>query len=229
METERPTLRSFLPAIITGAIFVLITVLVSIWAWGQLPADAQLPTHWGPNGQPDRYGNKIQGLFMMPLVIAIMTLLFTVIAYVEPRRKHISKSLPVYNIILIAITGFFAGLHIVMILNYLGSSISIARIVPLGIGILFIIIGNFMGKVRSNFMLGIKTPWTLSSETAWNKTHRLGGWAFLLTGLAIILSSIFCSGTVTMIVLLVGVALILLISFGYSYWAWSRSSDRRES
>ena len=93
-------------------------------------------------------------------------------------------------------------------------------------GALFMVIGNYLGKVRSNFIFGIRTPWTLSSEDAWDKTHRLGGWLFFVTGLLIFLSGLFSENGWIFVMLLGGFFLAIIFLFGYSYWIWKQ--DKKE-
>lgn len=222
MKSDKTPLKNLKPALLTAIVVFIIVTLVAVWAARQLPPDIQLPVHWNINGEPDRYTGKFWGLFMIPVVILGVTALLIFVPHIEPRQKHIKMSMKAYNIIIIGLVLVFAALHVVIIMNALGKPFSIEKIVPALIGILFIVIGNFMGKVRSNYMLGIKTPWTLSSEISWNKTHRLGGWLFVLTGFLIVLSSLVSSGKITMLVLLIGLFGTIIVTFVYSYIIWKR-------
>ncbi|HCK98492.1 MAG TPA: hypothetical protein DHW42_00080 [Candidatus Marinimicrobia bacterium] len=191
-----------------------------------MPVDVKLPVHWNINGQPDRYAGKFLGLFMMPIVVFIIGLLLFVVPRIEPRQKHIRMSMKAYNLMLIGIVLVFAALHVVVIMNAVGKALSVDKIIPALIGALFIVIGNYMGKVRSNYMLGIKTPWTLSSELSWNKTHRLGGRLFILSGFLIVLSSLLSTGKMTMVILLCLVFGTVIVSFAYSYFIWKKDPDK---
>jgi len=204
-------------------------LLISVWAWRQIPPDTQLPVHWGITGQPDRYAGKFWGLFMMPVVLTAMGILLILIPLIEPRKRHLNLSMKAYNIILIAIFLLMAGLHILIIMSSLHKGISVDRAVPFGVGLLFIVIGNYMGKIRSNFMLGIKTPWTLSSELSWNKTHRFGGRLFILCGFLLALSAILFTSRVTFAILIVGVFISIIATFAYSYVIWKNDPQRRVS
>ncbi len=226
MKSAKTPFESLKPALLTAIVVLILVTLVALWADRQLPPDTQLPIHWNVAGEPDRFAGKFPGLFMMPLVILGITVLLVFAPYIEPRQKHIRMSMKAYNIIIIGLVLVFAALHIVVITNALGKPLSIEKIVPALIGLLFIIIGNFMGKVRSNYMLGIKTPWTLSSEISWNKTHRLGGWLFVIMGFLIVLSSLLASGKITMIILLIGVFGVVIGTFTYSYVIWKRDPDK---
>jgi uncharacterized membrane protein len=97
------------------------------------------------------------------------------------------------------------------------------------LGILFMAIGNYLGKVRSNFMFGIRTAWTLSSEISWNKTHRLGGWLFFITGLLVFLSGLWRNGELTFGLLFAGTLSSVILLFGYSYWVWKSDEERTEN
>ncbi|MGC9363635.1 MAG: SdpI family protein [Fidelibacterota bacterium] len=226
MKSAKTPFESLKPALLTAIVVFIIITLVAVWAARQLPPDIQLPVHWNVASEPDRYAGKFLGLFIMPMVILGITVLLVFAPYIEPRQKHIKMSMKAYNIIIIGLVLVFAALHVVVIMNALGKPLSIEKIVPALIGLLFIIIGNFMGKVRSNYMLGIKTPWTLSSERAWNKTHRLGGWLFVIVGFLIVLSSLLAAGETTMIILLSGVFGIVIGTFTYSYLIWKRDPDK---
>lgn len=228
MNTLKRQFKNLKPALVTAITLFVIMALISIWAALQLPADIKLPVHWNINGEPNQYAGKFLGLFMMPIVVMVVILLLTFLPRTEPRKKNINLSMKAYNLIIISIILVFATLHIVMIMNALGKSLSIGKIVPALIGVLFIVIGNYMGKIRSNFMLGIKTPWTLSSELSWNKTHRLGGRLFILSGFLIIISSFMLSGTARMIILLISVFGTVIISFIYSYLIWKEDPDKKQ-
>jgi len=215
------------PARYTCLAIIILMLLSSVWAWRQIPPNTQLPIHWGINGQPDRYTGKFWGLFMMPVVVTVMGILLLLIPFIEPRKKHLNLSMKAYNIILIAIFLLMGMIHIFVIMSSLNKEINIDRAVPLGIGLLFIIIGNYMGKIRSNFLLGIRTPWTLSSELSWNKTHRLGGRLFVLCGFLLALSASLFTSQVTFTILMVGVIGLVIVTFAYSYIVWKNDPQRK--
>jgi uncharacterized membrane protein len=217
------------PAFYICLIIIILMLLISAWAWRQIPAGTQLPVHWGINGQPDRYAGKFWGLFMMPVVLTAMSILLILFPLIEPRKRHLKLSMKAYNLILIGIILLMAGLHIIVIMSSLHKNISVDRAVPFGVGLLFIIIGNYMGKIRSNFFLGIKTPWTLSSELSWNKTHRLGGRLFILCGFLLALSALLFTGKATFVILITGIFISIVATFAYSYIVWKNDPQKRVS
>jgi len=203
-----------------SGVVLLIMFAISFWAWPQIPAGQLVPIHWNINGEPDRYGSKFIGLFLLPLITAGTVLLFTIIPYIDPRRANIVQSRKAYFVTWGGTMLFLLVIHLAGTLNTLGQAIDIIVITSISVGILLVVIGNYMGKIRSNYMFGIRTPWTIDSELAWNKTHRLGGKLFMFIGLLTILSAVFLGDATPVIVMLGGLITITLILIVYSYLVW---------
>ena len=215
------------PAIFS-AIVVGVLVLVSVWAWIQLPADAQVPIHWGANGEIDGYASKTIGLFLLPLTTAGVAALFWVIPTIEPRRANFEKSGTAYTAIWISVVLLLAGIDLVAVAAAMGSELDTSLIVFVGTGALFIVIGNYLPKVRPNYMMGIRTPWTLTSDLAWDRTHRIGGRLFVLEGVAFILLGVLRPPPGALIAVLIGgIAMLLVFVFAYSYRVWKSDPAKR--
>lgn len=212
--------------IFSGAIF-LIAVGVTIFAWTKVPADAQIPIHWNAQGEIDNYGSKTLGLLMGPGLIFFLSILLAFIPRIEPRIENLQQSQKAYKVVWAFIVLFMLGLHLITTSAALGKSINMATMMSFAMGILFMAIGNYMGKIRSNFMFGIRTPWALSSEESWNKTHRLGGRLFFLIGLLVFVSAFFQRGDLSFGLLIGGVFIILIVTYAYSYWVWKQDEDRK--
>lgn len=207
-------------------IFIAAMLVVSGYAWTTLPDDVQIPVHWGFDGQPDRWGGKWEGLLMMPGVALLTALVFRIIPVIEPRQRHLMQSSLAFSVVCVAIIGLLAALHILIVSNLLGwIEIGINIAVVFLLGAMFVLIGNYLGKVRSNFMFGVRTPWTLTSEISWNKTHRLAGKMMLASGLVSILSA-FIVPDYAMIVLLVTVLGTTLVAVVYSYLVWKSDPNK---
>jgi len=218
-------LRTFL---IVSAVCIVAMLGVSAWAWPQIPADAEIPVHWGPDGQADGYGPKWLGLLGIPAVAAGVVALLAVIPRIEPRRTNLERSGTAYVAIAITVVAFLTGLHLVAVMAALGSEINTTSVAVIGSGVVFIVIGNFLGKTRSNWFFGIRTPWTLSSDRSWTRTHRLGAWLFVLVGVAILLATATLGPIVGLWVMLGGLLLSVVVLFAYSYVVW-RDDPARES
>ena len=210
-------------AVVVGAM-----LLLSAWAWLQLPADAQVPIHWGPDGQVDGWADKTVGLLLLPLMTMGVAALFWVIPVVEPRRANIEKSGKAYAAIWVGVVLMLAAIDLVAVAAALGAELDMTLIVFVATGALFVVIGNYLPKVRSNYMMGIRTPWTLTSDVSWTKTHRVGGRLFVLEGIVFILLGLLRPAPEVLVaVLLGGIVVMLAFVFAYSYQVWKADPERR--
>mgnify|MGYP002640019800 CR=1 FL=1 len=210
----------------SAAIF-LVAVAVTVFAWGKVPADAQIPIHWNAQGEVDNYGSKAFGLLMGPGLIFFLSLLLAFIPRMEPRIENLQQSQKAYKVVWVFVVLLMLVLHLITTTAALGKIINIAIMMSFAIGILFMAIGNYLGKIRSNFMFGIRTPWALSSEVSWNKTHRLGGRLFFLIGLLVFLSAFLKNGELSFGLLIGGAFVILILTYAYSYWVWKQDDERK--
>ena len=207
-------MRRWLPAsLIAGAL------LFSVAVYSRLPD--QVPTHWGTSGDPDRFGSRIQGAFLMPLVMVVIYLAMQWYPSRDPRAANIAKFRDVYDTVVTATIATLAGVHVVALGSALGWPIDMRTIVLAGLGALFLLLGNLLPRVRSNFIFGIRTPWTLSSEQVWTRSHRVGGYAMVAAGL-LTLASAFVGGPVSLGVAIASSVIAALIPVVYSYVLWSR-------
>lgn len=206
---------------------VVAMLAISAWAWGRIPDGAQIPIHWGFDGQPNGYGPKWVGLLLTPALGAVMGAAFLVIPRLDPRRDHLVASSRAW----VAITGssmlLLVVVHATIVAAVLGARFDVGRVLGIGIGSLFVVIGNFLGKTRSNWFMGIRTPWTMSSELSWTKTHRLGGRLFLAAGLLSIVLGLVTSAQVVFFALLPSIAVAALVPIVYSYFVWRDDPERR--
>ncbi|MEM7133261.1 MAG: SdpI family protein [Chloroflexota bacterium] len=221
-EQRNNNLRNVL---ILSGVVILAMFALSTYVWTQIPAGEQVCTHWNAAGECDDYGNKFVGIYLMPLIVTAVVGLFSFIPRIEPRAIHLAQSRKAYTAVWGIMLLFFFGLHSALMLEILGGTANIGFVVPILIGILFIVIGNYLGKVRSNFFFGIRTPWTLSSELSWNKTHRLGGKLFMLLGFAFIVGALVSIGEAWIFVLIGGILLMTLTLVLYSYFVWKSDAE----
>ena len=166
-----------------GLVVTALAAAVSVWAYARLPETVAM--HWNLQGTPDGYSSRLWAAAVMPLLTLGLTGLFNVLPKVDPRRDNYVKFLDSYWLIANAILVFTGVAHALILANGLGYTVQIDRLFPLGVGLLFAFLGNYLTRVEPNWFIGIRTPWTLSSDTVWRKTHRTGGWLFVIGGIVI--------------------------------------------
>jgi uncharacterized membrane protein len=216
------------PFLAVAAAVIGAMLAVSAWGWTQIPADAQVPIHWGIDGRADGFAPKPIGLFGVPVLAVGLTLLLLAVPRVEPRRDNLRRSSTAYRAIAIAILLVMGTIHTATVLAATGADVDIAGVVAGVIGAMFVVIGNYLGKVRSNFMVGIRTPWTLTSERSWDRTHRLGGRLMVVLGTAVVVATLLgVRGAGLFALVGAGAAAFVLALFVYSYLVWRDDPDRR--
>lgn len=202
-------------ALLVGAGFIAISIGIALWAAPHLPAT--VPTHWDAGGHVNGYSSRFWALALQPIIMLFVLALIFVLPAISPKGFRLDGSLPALNLIVIAILAFNFAMYVVVVRSGLGAAApSLNAIVP-GIGLLFIIIGNYFGKLRKNFFVGIRTPWTLASDEVWLKTHRLGGWLFILSGLALIALGLLSANADAIVAVVVLTAIVPIV---YSYFAY---------
>jgi uncharacterized membrane protein len=212
----RMTLRSeALPLAFVAASWLLLALF-----WPHLPE--RLPVHWGLAGTPDRWAPRWPGALIGPGVATLTYGLLTLVPAIDPRRAHWQAAEHVYPVLKGALAGFFA------LVTYLALSAAVRPDAELsrtavfaGMGVLFMVLGNYLPKVRSNWFVGVRTPWTLSSEEVWYRTHRLTGKLMVGAGLLMALSGLLPVPW-QIGVGMAALAAIVVVPIGYSYWLFRR-------
>jgi len=200
----------------------LLTLVAWLIALPHLPAT--MPIHWGANGEADGFATKINAMI---LTVGIMVLIYFIIAFVpriDPRKENYKYFSKTYNIVLNAVLLLFFFVNMSTILQGLGYNVPMSYIAPIMAGLVFIIIGNYLQRVRSNYFMGIRTPWTLSNETVWKKTHRLSGKIFFIGGLLILISAFLPDGYKS-VIMWGSIVLCVAIPYLYSYLAYKKEMN----
>lgn len=195
-------------------LLILFSVISSGIMFSNMPE--RIPIHWNFKGEIDNWESSLNHVLIMNIVIIGIYLLFIFLPYIDPRKKRYEQFKKIYHIFKNIILVFMVGIFFLTNLNAMSYNININVCIPLAVGILFIIIGNYMGKIKTNWFMGIRTPWTLSSEEAWNKTHRLGGKLFILSGFLIAIDGLLPINY-RMPVFILAIAIILIGTFLGSY------------
>ncbi|MDR3686892.1 MAG: SdpI family protein [Coriobacteriia bacterium] len=185
-----------LPLVLIAAMFV-----VGALVYPQLPA--RIPMHWGPSGQIDRWGTRsFLTVFFAPLTTLAVYVLMWLVPYLDPQRANLLRSKQVYSIALELLAGMMTIVFVGQLYASSNNALPMASIVEVATGVMLVVIGNYMGRVKRNWTMGVRTRWTLSDDTVWAKTNRLGGRMLMVAGLLAIVGAFLPP--------LVGVALIVL-------------------
>jgi uncharacterized membrane protein len=207
-----------------GLVIAALAVAVSIWAYPRLPPT--VATHWSLRGTPDGFSSRGWAIAIIPIVILVMTGLFRVLPKVDPRRENYDKFIGTYWLIANAVIAFMLVAHAMIIASGLGYSVRIDRLMPLGVGLLFIFLGNYLTRVEPNWFVGIRTPWTLSSDTVWRKTHRTGGLLMVIGGFVLALGA-FLPHAAFLPLFVTTIVIVALIPIVQSYVLWKREHHDR--
>jgi uncharacterized membrane protein len=210
----------------TTTILVLLMIITAsvagLMLWNRLPD--QMASHWNVNDQVDGYMSKPWGVFMMPLITLGMFVLFLVVPSIDPLKANIAQFREAFNMFIVLIVAFMLYIHALTLAWSLGyDDFKMSTSMLPAMGLLFIFIGFMLRKAKRNFFIGIRTPWTLSSDTVWNKTHQLGAVLFMASGVLAFIGGIFGGMTAFwfLFVPLIGSTLFLLI---YSYVLYKREA-----
>ena len=204
-------------AFIVGLGIVIIAAGVSVFYYGRVPPI--MPSHWDVAGRVNGYVPRFWGVAMMPLIMAFTWSLLPILPRISPRQFSLGESIGTFNLVVVGILAVFLALHVVILQAATGASIRIQTVVPALVGVLLIFIGNYMSKLRKNFFIGVRTPWTLASDEVWSRTHRLAGWAFALGGIALIVEGI---AGLNPLVFAGIIALVVVLPIVYSYVLYKR-------
>jgi uncharacterized membrane protein len=211
-----------MPGLAGTAIALLVMLVLSALAWS-LPPGSQIAIHWDVSGHPNGYADKNIALAITPLVTLGLGGLFYLIPNIEPRRNNLAQSARAYNSVWLVTIFVMVLVQTTIVLAALGMEVMVNYLVPVGIGAVFLVMGAVLGKVRSNFVFGIRTPWTLSSDRSWEKTHILGGRLMVALGIATIAGAVV---GIAIPVVTVGVVGGVVVTVLYSYLVWR---DERHS
>ena len=207
--------------LIISIILIIIASIAGMLAWNQLPE--QVASHWGANDQVNGTMSRFWGVFLMPLITVVMLVLFLFLPGIDPMKANIQQFRETFNTfitLMIAFMIYIHGLTLAWNLGYTNFRMSSAMLPAMGL--LFIFSGVLISKAKRNFFIGIRTPWTLSSDFVWNETHRLGGKLFIGAGAFALLGGLFPNYAVWFI--LIPVLGASLFSVLYSYFLYRKET-----
>lgn len=199
-----------LPLVLVALMFVAGAIL-----YPRLPGT--IPTHWGASGAPDAWSAKsFWSVFSLPLLCLGLYALFIVIPYFDPKRSNLIRSKKAYAMILDGVTAMMTVTFTASLAAAFDRAFPVDRVITLGVGLLFIVIGNYMKTVKRNFTMGVRMSWTVMDDVVWAKTNRLGGYMFMGAGVLAIAGA-FVSAPWNIVMFMAPILLMLPILYVYSY------------
>ncbi len=214
---------------IASVIVVALMAAAALAVGSSIPADAMLPTHWGIDGRPDDFSDKWTALMMPVALVAGVSLLLYFIPAMEPRKSGLERSQGLYLAAWAGMLLIGCVIELSVAAAALNWPIDAATFILAGVGAMFVLIGNQLGKSRSMYLIGIRTPWTLASEEVWIKTHRLAGKLMVAGGLLLIVAAflplppaLVAAWTVGIIAIAVGIPLVYRLLL----WRRERHGDQ---
>lgn len=202
--------------------FILIATaaMVGLVLWNQLPDP--MPSHWNAAGEVDGTMSKFLGIWLMPLMTLGMTLLLAAVPAIDPLKANIEKFRGLYNFFIVGFVAYMLYVYGLTLSAALGYQFNMTYMLLPVAGLLFIGISFLIENAKRNFFIGIRTPWTLVSDSVWEKTHKLGAQTFRIGGALVIVSAFF--GENGFWLLMAALLFAALVPVAYSYIAWRQEN-----
>ncbi len=202
------------------ALFIpLGAAVVAYYFYPELPD--RIVTHWNASGDADGYMGKFWGVVMFPIILGALSILFFVLPTIDPLKENVKAFRPYYNLLIIAILVFLAYAGALSFVWNLGARFDFGKWLMPGLGILLFILGTILPHTKRNWFVGIRTPWTLSSDAVWEKTHIFSGRIFRALGVLATLGTMFASNGF-FIVFISAIVVSVVAMFLYSYMFFRR-------
>ncbi len=198
---------------------VLFVAMLGLSAWGHfhLP-DGPVPIHYGLHGEVNGTLPRDKALIFMPVMaLAMSVLFFWLLPAIMPKSVSPERFTATYGAVMLTVIVLFAGLHVMLVLSAAGLAMDHVRVITIGLGALFVVMGNLLPKTRLNYLMGIRTPWTISDERVWDKTHRFAGPLFVLGGFVAMAGAFLPEASARFAVLIAAISLPAVVSIAYSY------------
>jgi len=199
-------------------LIILLSFALAICLYPKMPS--QMASHWSTKGEVDGYLSRFWGLFLMPLVFLILFLLFVFIPQIDPLKENIKKFRKYFDGFIMLIVLFLFYVYLLTLAWNLGWRFDMGKFIIPFLAILFYYCGILLGNAKRNWFIGIRTPWTLSSEEVWNKTHKIGGRLFRFVAPVVFLGVFFKD--YAMFFILAPIILVSLYLIAYSYFEYKK-------
>jgi uncharacterized membrane protein len=211
MNKMKPT--SLTKEIITWIIVLVPFVYLGL-VWNELPE--RVPVHFNVKGEADGWAGKTALIGIIFFTTVALNLLLLIIPAIDPKRKLAYMGSKYHQLRFIHVI-FMAALSMFIIYNAINQDTFQLNILFILLGGLFVALGNYFQAIKPNYFIGIRTPWTLESETVWRKTHRLGGIIWIASGLMMIVLALFPDSGIRQALFLTTVAIMVVVPVTYSF------------
>jgi len=205
-------------------VLIVIAVIVSIVAYPNLPD--RVPTHWNGAGEVNGWSSRLWGAWMLPLIMALVWLILRAVPHIDPRKANYAKFQGMYDWLVILVIAFMLAIHVVIILAATGSPIEIHKVMLPSVGVFIAALGFLLPRVHPNWFVGIRTPWTLTSDLSWERTHKIAGPLFISLGVLIVASTAVAPTTAIWILVVAAMGITIFL-FAYSYQVWKEDPLKR--
>lgn len=200
---------------------IAISFALGMYLYPQMPS--LMASHWGIDGQVNGFMAKIWGLFLLPIIALALWLLFLLIPKIDPLKSNIAQFRAYYDAFAAALILFLFYIHLLTLGWNLGYHFNMSRLLAPAFAVLFYLIGVMLGHAKRNWFIGIRTPWTLSNESVWDETHRVGGKLFKAVGILSLGGLLFPDLTFYLIFL--PVIAIAAFTVAYSYLVYQKERE----
>lgn len=199
---------------------IVVSSVIGMYFYPRMPG--AIASHWSIRGEVDGYMSKFWGLFLMPLISLCLLLLFVLIPKIDPLRANVEKFRNYYDGFIVLMIVFLFYVYLLTIFWNVGLRFNMIQLLAPAFGILFYYCGILIENAKRNWFIGIRTPWTLSSDKVWERTHKIGGRLFKITGVVGLLGVLFHD--YAMLFILMPVLLITAYTVLYSYFEYQKET-----
>lgn len=194
-------------------LLIIIAIIIGFQMYSSLPD--KVPTHWNAQGEVDAMGNKDFAVFFFPALAIGIYVLMLFIPLIDPFRKKYEAFVMPYFWIRTIIIAFLLAIYLFSLFAAAGIKLNIIYVIVPALSIMFIVLGLLMPKIKRNYFVGIRTPWTIHSEEVWNKTHKFGGKAFVIAGIVSLLALVVKEYVLSIFITVIIIASLLPVVYSY--------------
>ncbi len=198
--------------LIITSILTILPILIGVFFWNRLPD--VMATHFGANNEANGFTSKAFAVFGLPLILLAAEWFGALVTSHDPKKQNISPKMFAFVLWIVPVVSLIGAATIYP--YNLGYQIDITFIAELLLGVIFIVVGNYLPKARQNYTIGIKIPWTLANEENWNRTHRLAGYLWVIGGILMVIAAL--TGIAKTQWMIAVFFVLAIVPYVYSYW-----------